>query len=263
MPITETSTPLDFASLPTSPAYPTWVKPEPADNPTKHRKTYTFVRGLMATWDRVVQAGRSAALCHGSQTAPVDALDALGETYGGLARAIRDSDTSYRAYLKGPLDRWYTFGTKLGMVRKLAHLGYQAEVVSWRDLVDAGAAAPNVVFGGHVNFFFVAIYAPNAITSGYTLWKVSQAKWKATAARWAAATGGPDHVGELRRVIAMVKPAHTSCRHVVVFRDTLSGLNAQKLPTGSYTVIPFNEPWERLRPTYAFNPYYIQNPLVP
>ena len=259
----ETNAPSSFADLPTSPAYPQWVKPEPADNPTQHRRTYTFVRGLMAGWDRIAEAAKSAVYCYNPTSAPVDALPLLGETYGGLARAIRDSDVSYREYLKGPLDRWHTFGTKVGMVRELAHLGYQAEVVSWRDLVDAGAAAPNVVFGGNVNFFFVAIYAPNAITSGYTLWKVSQAKWKSSGARWAAAPGGPDYIGELRRVIALVKPAHTSCRHVVVFRDTLSGLNAQKLPIGSYTVIPFNEPWERIRPSYAFNPYYIQNPLVP
>ena len=48
--------PSSFADLPTSPAYPQWVKPEPADNPTQHRRTYTFVRGLMAGWDRIAEA---------------------------------------------------------------------------------------------------------------------------------------------------------------------------------------------------------------
>jgi hypothetical protein len=61
----------------------------------------------------------------------------------------------------------------------------------------------------------------------------------------------------------MVKPAHTSCRHLVVFRDSMSGLSPQKLPTGSYSVFPVNEPWERVRPTYAYNSFYIKSPLVP
>jgi hypothetical protein len=259
----ETTAPLSFADLVTSPAYPTWAKPEPADKPTRHRKTYTYLRSLMANWDRVKDAAISAAYCHGSQTAPDDALDLLGETYGGLARALRDSPSTYRAYLRAPLDRWYTFGTKLGMVAELAHLGYRAEVVSWRDMVDAGAAPGNVVFGGNVNFFYVALFAPNSLTNGYTYWAVSRARWKTTGARWGASPNQTDYIAELRRVIALVKPAHTSCRHIVVFRDTISGLNALKLPFGNYFVVPCNEPWERIRPSYAFNPYYIQNPLVP
>ena len=102
----ETLTPQTFADLPSSPAYPAWVKPEPADHPTRHRATFTFVRALMNTWDNIVTAAKSAAYCHGASTAPADALEPLGETYGNLGRAIIDTDNNYRAYLRGPVGRW-------------------------------------------------------------------------------------------------------------------------------------------------------------
>lgn len=236
----------------------------PSAEPTMHRKTYTFIRGIMAAWDGVVGAAISAAYCHGSQTAPADALDDLGITYGGLARAIVDDDGSYRAYLRAPLDRWYRFGTKVGLLGELAHLGYpNAEVVSWRDLVDAGAGLPGVVFGGHVNFFFVALYQPNPFISLLARWGDGVSRWNDGVSAWGGSIRSADRVAELRRVIAMVKPAHTSCRHIVAFLDSASGLNMQKLPTGNYIVFPCNEPWERIRPSYAFNPYYTQSPLVP
>jgi hypothetical protein len=79
----ETVQPRSFADLITSPAYPSWAKPEPVDAPTRHRKTYTFLRGIASVWDRLVDGFTSAAYCHGSQTAPADALDDLGDTYGG------------------------------------------------------------------------------------------------------------------------------------------------------------------------------------
>ena len=62
------------------------------------------------------------------------------------------------------------------MVRELAHLGYQAEVVSWRS---GGCWCRGAKRGvrRNVNFFRRHLRA-HAITSGYTLWKVSQAKWK-------------------------------------------------------------------------------------
>jgi hypothetical protein len=261
----ETQTPQSFADLPTSPSYPTWVKPKPSDKPTAHRKTYTFVRAIMAAWDGIVDAAASAAYCHGSQTAPADALDELGNTYGGLARALRDNDSSYRAYLRAPLSRWHTFGTRAGLFGELAHLGYpNAAIVTWRDLVDAGAGPGNIVFGGKTNFFFVALFQPNPLDSrARTLWKTSGAKWKTTGAVWGGGYGNASAIDELRRVIQLVKPAHTSCRHIVMFADTASGLDAQLLPMGSYVVAPMNEPWERIRPSYAYNPYYIRSPLVP
>lgn len=259
----ETTQPQSFAGLITSPAYPVWAKPEPADNPTRHRKTYTFLRAMMANWDRLVDGAQSAAYCHGSQTAPADALDDLGDTYGGLARALRDDSVSYRAYLKNPLSRWYRFGTKVGLVGELAHLGYPgAQVVSWRNLVDAGAGAANVVFGGNVNFFYIAIFAPNPIATLYARWLASGGTW-GSGSSWGGAPTAFAYLDEIRRVLAMVKPAHTSCRHIVCFADTLSGLNAQLLPTGSYSVFPVNEPWERIRPSYAYNRYYTTSPLVP
>ena len=110
----ETTAPRSFAELLTSPAYPTWAKPEPADKPTRHRKTYTLLRSIANTWDNLVDGFKSAAYDHGSQTASADALDYLGENYGGLARALRDSDASYRAYLRNPLTRWSRFGTRAG-----------------------------------------------------------------------------------------------------------------------------------------------------
>lgn len=262
----ENSNPRRFADLPLSAAYPTWVKPEPADNPTRHRASYTFVRGLMSVWDRIVDAAASAAYCHGASRAPDDALDYLGETYGGLARALVDSNASYREYLSnpGPVGRWYTFGTRAGLLRELAHLGYpNAEIVTWRDLVNAGAGAPNVVFGGITSFFFVALFQPSRITLGGARWGDGVARWNDGISTWGGSGLGGQQANELRRVISLVKPAHTSCRFIVSFLDTVSGLNAMKLPTGNYTTFPCNEPWERIRPTWAFNPFYIESPLVP
>jgi hypothetical protein len=260
----ETLRPRAFADLPTSPAYPRWAKPEPADNPTKHRATYTFLRGLMATWDRLVSAAQSAAYCHGASTAPADALDYLGETYGGLARALVDTDASYRDYLAnpGPFGRWSWFGTKRGLLRELAHLGYQnAQIVTWRDLVTAGAGAPGTVFGGYVNFFFVALFQPARIAQTQTRWNDGVSRWNDGQATWGEGGSAGQQAEELRRVIQMVKPAHTSCRFIVAFLDSTSGLNAQLLPTGKFTTFPMNEPWERARPTWAYHNFYIHDPL--
>jgi hypothetical protein len=173
----EIQNPISFADLILTPAYPSWAKPQPADRPTRHRRTYTFLRAVASAWDRIVDAATVAAYCHGPRACPADGLDALGETFGGLARALRDSDSTYREYLKNPVDRWYTFGTRAGLLGELAHLGYpNAEIVTWRDLVDAGAGPENVVFGGLTTFFYVAIYAPNPLTSEYTLWRTSRAR---------------------------------------------------------------------------------------
>lgn len=262
----ENRNPRRFADLPLSAAYPTWVKPEPADHPTRHRATYTFTRALMSVWDRITDAAASAAYCHGASRAPDDALDYLGETYGGLARSIRDSALSYRNYLSrpGPVGRWNRFGTDAGLLGELAHLGYpNAQIVSWRDLVDAGAAAGNVVFGGLTTFFFVAIFQPAPFMSLGSHWGAGDAHWGAGDGFWGGINQSAGFITEIRRVIAQCKPAHTSCRHVVVFLDSTSGLNAQLLPTGNYNVYPCNEQWERIRPSYAYNPFYITSPLVP
>ena len=260
----ETLNPQSFAEMITSPAYPTWAKPEPPDNPVKHRRTYTFLRAMANTWDQLVTAFQSAAYCHGSQTAPADALNPLGETYGGLGRAIIDTDDTYRAYLKNPLSRWNKFGTKLGMAGELAHLGYpNSQVVSWRNLVDAGAGPGSVVFGGRVNFFFVALFAPNPLQSvAPTRWLQSGSHWGAGDGWWGGNPNSNNYVAELTRVIQLCKPAHTSCRFVVAFLDSTSGLDAQLMPTGNYAIYPMNEGWERIRPSYALNPYYIYSPLV-
>lgn len=258
--------PKSHADLPTSPAYMQWVKPEPADNPTRHRKSYTFVRAIMATWDRVVTAAQSAAYCHGASTAPDDALDFLGETYGGLARALRDSPASYRDYLSkpGPFARWATFGTKFGLLRELAHIGYpNAQIVNYRNLVDAGAGASNVVFGGISSFFYVAIFQPAPFYTSGAHWDAGDGHWDQGDAYWDGQLQNGQLVDEIRSTIALVKPAYTSCRHIVVFQDSTSGLNAQLLPTGNFSVYPMNEPWERIRPSYAYNPFYITSPLVP
>jgi hypothetical protein len=262
----ETTNPTAFADLPLTPAYPRWGKPIPAAAPSKHRKMYTFLRGIMAGWDNIVAAAASAAYCHGSQTAPADALDLLGENYGGLARAIIDDNDSYRAYLKAPLTRWHRFGTRTGLLGELAHLGYpSAQIVSWRDLVDAGAGPENVVFGGHVNFFYVALFQPNRFSSAARArWKTTGSRWKTTGDRWGGGRLTQESpFNELRRVIQLVKPAHTSCRFIVCFLDSVSGLDAHLLPTGAFFTIPMNELWERIRPSYAYNPYYITSPLVP
>ena len=150
------------------------------------------------------------------------------------------------------------------MLGELAHLGYtSARIVTWRDLVDAGAGAGNVVYGGDETFFFVAIFAPSPLTARLARWKTSGDRWKTSGAVWAGAATTGQYLDEIRRVIAQAKPAHTSCRMVVSFHDTLSGLNTQLLPTGSYIAYPVNEQWERVRPSYAFNAYYTTSPLVP
>lgn len=259
----ETSTPQSFADLITSSAYPIWAKPSPIDKPTKHIKTYTFLRGLANTLDTFVDGCKTAAYAHIAKTAPADGLNALGVTYGGLTRALRDSDSSYRDYLKAPMTRWSKFGTVEGLKAELAHLGYpDAYVISWRDLVDAGAAAPNVVFGGNSSFFYVGIRAPNPIGSPVATWG-GGALWRTSGALWGTSASTAEYINEIRRVIALVKPAHTSCRFICVFNDSLSGPNAQLLPSGTFHIYPCNESWERIRPSMAFNPYYISDPLVP
>lgn len=259
----ETNNPQSFADLITSPSYPIWAKPAPLDNPTKHLKTYTFLRGLANTLDTFVDGCKTAAYAHIAKTAPADALDLLGVTYGGLTRALRDTDESYREYLKAPLSRWYKFGTVEGLQNELAHLGYpNAYVITWRDLVDAGAAAPNVVFGGNSSFFYVGIRAPNPISPPTSSWG-GGASWKTSGKLWGTSATTPNYIDEIRRVITLVKPAHTSCRFICVFNDTLSGPDAQLLPSGTRHTYPCNEPWERVRPSMAFNSYYTSDPLVP
>lgn len=260
----EIASPSNFADLILSRAYPTWAKPEPADHPTRHRKTYTFLRSIAAAWDGVVNAALSAARCHIPAYAPDDALEVLGSTFGGLARAIIDTAATYRAYLANPLTRWAKFGTVAGLQAELAHRGYpNAYVISWRDLVDAGAGPGNVVFGGNTSFFYVGIRAPNPIEPPVHTWG-GGGSWQTSGWVWGAGGASADqYIEEIRRVIAQVKPAHTSCRFICVFNDSLSGPDAQLLPSGTFHAYPCNEPWERPRPSYAFNSYYTNgNPLV-
>ena len=261
----EITSPLSFANLILSRAYPTWAKPEPADNPTRHRKTYTFLRAIAAARDGVANAALSAARCHLPAFAPDNALTVLGETFGGLARAIIDTADTYRAYLTGPLDRWATFGTVSGLKAELAHIGFpDTYVISWRDLVDAGAGLPGTVFGGNTSFFYVGIRAPNPLDPPAHTWG-GGGSWGTSGWTWGAGSAtAAQRIEEIRRVIAKVKPAHTSCRFICVFNDLLSGPDAQLLPSGTFHAYPCNEPWERVRPTYAFHDYYTNgNPLVP
>lgn len=261
----ETTSPQSFADLIASPSYPTWAKPEPADKPVKHRKTYTFLRSIAATWDNLVEAAQTAAYSHVATTAPADALTPLGVTFGGLSRALIDTDATYRAYLKNPLDRWYKFGTVAGMQAELAHLGYaESWVISWRDLVDAGAGAPGVVFGGNDTFFYVAVRNPGLLGAPSAKWRATGANWKTSGISWAGfPVGFGAYIDEIRRVIALTKPAHTSCRFICVFGDSMSGPDGAMMPSGNFHIYPVNEPWERIRPTYAFNSYYTTSPLVP
>lgn len=258
--------PLSFADLILTRAYPTWCQPQPPDNPTKHRKTYTFLRGMAYVKDQLVDALMSAAYCHLVSQAPADALDELGATYGGLARALIDTDTTYRAYLRGPVGRWHTFGTVPGLVAELAHCGYTAQVISWRDLVDAGAGAPGTVFGGDASFFYVALMYPSGPFSNAAEVWAGGTNWSNTPATyWGGAAGSnlANAAEEIRRVIKMVKPGHTSCRFVAVGLDNTFAINAQKLPTGNFGIIVCNEDWERVRPDYAYHLFYSFSPLVP
>ena len=252
--------PPSFAELLMTRCWPTWAQPSPVDNPTKHRKTYTFLRGLADAKDRAVEVLTTAAYCRFPSKAPDDALDELGHTFGGLARALRDTVASYRAYLRAPINRWYTFGTKAGLLAELAHLGYaSAEVVNWRDLVDAGNN-PATTFGGITSFFFVAIYwpMPYADTAGAE-WDDGAATWLYSDDTWGGYGRTPDDIEEIRRVIQLVKRGRSSCRFILMANDNTFALDGMKKPTGNYTVYPMFEDWERVRPTYAAPSFYNQS----
>ena len=112
--------------------------------------------------------------------------------------------------------------------------------------MDAGAAAGNVVFGGLTTFFS---WPSSSRRRSCRLVATGAPETRIGGRRWLL--GGINQsagfITEIRRVIAQCKPAHTSCRHVVVFLDSTSGLNAQLLPTGNYNVYPCNEQWERIQ----------------
>ncbi len=248
--------PQSFVDLIMTRCYPTWAQPAPADNPTKHRKTYTFLSAFSAAADTAVDVLQAAAYCRFPSKAPDDALDELGATYGGLARAIRDTVAGYRAYLHAPIDRWYKFGTKLGLLTELAHLGYtSAQICNWRDIVNAGNSGGS--FGGLGGFFFVAIFwpMPMNITAG-AKWDDGSATWLDSGDVWGGFGRTPDDIDEIRRVIAMVKRGRTSCRYILMANDNTFALDANLKPMGNYTVYPMFEDHERARPSYAGPSFY-------
>ena len=85
---------------------------------------------------------------------------------------------------------------------RAGHLGYQAGRELARSVVDAEAAAPNVVFGGmSTSFLMSPSTRPMPSLAATRFGRCHRPSGRRSGARWAAAPGGPDHIGELRRVI--------------------------------------------------------------
>lgn len=248
--------PQSFAELLLTRCWAAWAQPKPVDNPVQYVRTYTFLRAFADASDTFVDALTTAAYCRFAGKAPADALDELGITYGGLARALRDTVASYRAYLHAPISRWYTFGTKAGLLAELKHLGYpNARVCSWRDIVDSGNLPSS--FGGITSYFFVAIYFPFAlpIVAG-AKWDDGAATWLNSGDTWGGFGRNPDDIEEIKRTIALVKRGRSSCRYVIMANDATFALDANLKPTGNYTVYPMFEDCERTRPSYAAPNFY-------
>lgn len=248
--------PLSFAELLMTRCWAAWAQPGPVDMPTKHLKTYTFLRAFAAAADTFVDVLTTAAYTRFPGKAPADALDELGATYGGLARALRDTTSTYRAYLHAPLNRWATFGTNPGLLAELAHLGYpSAQVCSWRDIVDAGN--PTSSFGNITSYFFVAIFwpMPYQVTAG-AKWADGVATWKTTGDVWGGYGRTANDIAEIERVIRMVKRGRTSCRYILMANDGTATLDANLRPVGNWTTYPMFEDCERRRPSYAGPNFY-------
>ena len=188
------------------------------------------------------------------EKAPVDALVQIGATCA-LARASADTDDSFRQYLRDPFARWYAAGTEAGMLAELAHLGLSnCQVWSYRRLVDAGAD-PATTFGGIASFFFVYVGKPNPFGAAAATYNDNSTRWLG-GGLWGM-DGAIDRLDEIRRVVSEWKPAHTSCRFLLIDLDGTGAVQSALwgVPdwgafnwglaiVGNTQAIPIHEPWE-------------------
>ena len=190
------------------------------------------------------------------EKAPVDALVQIGATCS-LARAGADTDDSFRAYLRGPFERWYTAGTEAGLLAELAHLGLtNCQVYSYRRLVGMGED-PATTFGGISTFFFVYVGKPNPFSVAAAQYNDGSVQWLTSDSLWGI--GGPaSTMEEIKRVIATWKPADTSCRFLLIDLDGTGAVQAAVWGdntlwgdfnwgvsiVGTTVTVPIHEPWE-------------------
>lgn len=196
--------------------------------------------GICETADGVAQLAREALRCRFPSVAPPDALPEISFNQNLDPPAHKMTTAALRSYLADPWSKWKQAGTKPRIFEELALLGYPScEIVSWRNLVDAGA--PPTVFGGFTNFCYLVVKKPNPwapaglwgpppIGDG-ALWGAAPFTWGSTA-KWS-------EIEEIRRVLKKWKPAAASFRFIEAWLE----VSIFGLPT-SVVRWPVHEDWE-------------------
>lgn len=130
------------------------------------------------------------------------------------------------------------------MVAQVMRLGYQkVRVVDYNMLFRAGH--PNA-FGKFGSFWFLVIEWPvgDKFVQADAYWG-GGADWGGpNEITWGGSGLKADDIEEIRQVIYHYKPAHTSCRYILVALDATAVLNPDFTLSGPWVSYPVNEPWE-------------------
>jgi len=144
--------------------------------------------------------------------APADALGEIAYSYNldPMSRALPEA--ALREYLSDPWSLWRKAGTRERIVAECSNLGLLVDVVSWRDLADAGEPQ---AFGGDTSCWYLRVLGAHP-------WKPpvrwdGGATWDQQGVYWDVSNHDPALLAALRRVIAKWKPAASSCRYIEVW----------------------------------------------
>lgn len=171
-----------------------------------------------------------------------------------LPRLSRETAEAYRAALYRCFDAWIASGTDEELVRQVARLGLSARVVTFLDLWLAGVPTAFGGVGVGDSFWFLVISWPLPGPQPRRAKWDDGTKWD-DGAVWDGAGFLPGDIQELISVIYKFKPAHTSCRFIVVALESAFRLGPKFEFTGLHAIYPVNEPWE-IAPDFTVSPYY-------
>lgn len=220
------------------------------------KRIAAFLRGLTQVGDKYAQQVIDSRNEHTAEKATHDALLALARNMNDRGFACED-DRLLMQYLLRIIAEHRKKGTTDGIKTQFARIGCpNIEIVTELDLRNAGAVNP---FGGNIGFFFILVNQPHPMASvGGGAWDGGES-WDDGVTRWGW-NGTQDDLSEISDILRRWKPSGTSCRFVV-FDDDGSAAWAAGGLTGNYSLIAFNESWEKA-PTGLVSYYYNSSFLV-
>lgn len=181
------------------------------------------------------------------ETAPVDALEAMGRDRG-LKRGLSNTDAEYAERLKNWLNVWKTAGNPYTLMGQLA--AYLGPLPSFRTVDvrgnwysrDADGTESAILDEGNWDWdgadlarwsrFWVVIY-PNGLWTSVDDWADTDLDWAEADHTWGT-TATNEHVAGVKSIIQDWKPAGTRCVDIIIALDSASFDPSTPEPDGTY-----------------------------